>query len=239
MIIMAQLKLRNRSLVGVPDYLPESEDEGKRFIIAIMTEGCKEEVLYLKYIRKLCQEKSSKNIIVEIVNDEYADEKVAVSDSHPQKRLEALRERMGYADSLADEAWLVSDRDDGSFTEGQYDEVRDVCTESNIRWVVSNPAFQLWLLFHFTDSLEGLCLERCVKSSLKIKQIEKELNKYVRGYKHGTLDMIEFGDYIENAIVNSSDYCMDVADLKKGIGTNFSLLVKSLKEKFEIETLTE
>lgn len=238
---MAKLRLRMVSQPGVPGYKPESEEVGSVFSIAIVTEGSKEELIYLRHIKALCEERGSSvaHTKIDFVNDEYASPKAAVSESNPMHRLNALLEHLGvtnpdFKEFKTDEAWLVCDRDDGSFTEAQYDDVLRLCEQHDIRWVVSNPAFQLWLLFHFTDTLDGLALEECQTSVDRRVRIEGELKKYVDDYKHGTLNVFDFEDCIEDAVVNSRKYCTELAQLKHDVGTNFADLIDSLRKRFGV-----
>lgn len=234
-IEMVKLKLRPVTEIGNRNYVSQSEELGKYFTIAIITEGCKEEIIYLKHIRKLYQESSDKNVTVAFVNDEYIKEKVAISESHPLKRLEAMKERIKNSQLPADENWLVCDRDSDSFTNTQYDDICKECANNGIHLVVSNPAFQLWLLFHFISSLDELALDKHKKCKAKIKKIEKELKKHVEHYEHGTLNMYDFDDYINDAIKHSSPYSLDLSQLKNKTGTNFGELINSLKDNFGIK----
>lgn len=239
---MAKLRLRTVSQPGVPGYQPESEEAGSVFSIAIVTEGSKEELIYLRHIKALCEKcgSSATHTKIDFVNDEYASPKKAMSESNPIHRLSALLEHLGvtnpdFKEFKTDEAWLVCDRDDASFTEKQYDEVLESCRKNNVRWVISNPAFQLWLLFHFTDSLDGLSLEECKTSVDRLTRVEVELKKYVEDYKHGTLNVFEYEEGIENAVVNSRKYCTDLSQLKYDVGTNFADLIESLRKRFGVE----
>lgn len=241
-MIMAKLRLRVTSQPGVPGYKPESVEAGSVFSIAIVTEGCKEELIYLRHIKALCEKRGSSatHTKINFVNDEYVSPKAAESESNPLHRLNALLEHLGvtnpdFKEFRTDEAWLVCDRDDGSFTEAQYDDVLKLCGQHHIRWVVSNPAFQLWLLFHFTDALVNLGLEECRTSVDRKVRIEAELKKYVDDYRHGTLNVFEYEENIEDAVVNSRKFCTDLSRLKYDVGTNFADLVDSLRKRFGVD----
>lgn len=164
----------------------------------------------------------------------YLDSHQQITLSHPKHRFKALVEFLesdssGYSTAL-DKAFLISDRDSQSFKEEQYDEMLKNCEDKDIVWIVSNPSFQLWLLFHFTDDIESLELEKissCKKQILEIETNIKALSK--SGYTHGNLKPSVFKPLIEVAIKNSAPYCLSVKDLKESIGTNFSELVKYIQ----------
>lgn len=161
----------------------------------------------------------------------YQNSQQQITLSHPKHRYNALVEFLdsdnsGYSVAL-DKAFLISDRDSQSFKEPQYDEMSERCKEKGIIWIVSNPSFQLWLLFHFTDDIASLELEKIKGCKKQIQEIETKIKEYSKsGYTHGDLNQSVFKPRIEAAIKNSEPYCLSVEELKEKIGTNFSVLVK-------------
>ena len=166
----------------------------------------------------------------------YRDRKRQISLSHPNHRYSALVEFIGSDESgysaALDKAFLISDRDSDSFFECQYDDILRNCNDKGIVWIVSNPSFQLWLLFHFTNNIESLELENINHCKEQIKKIETQI-KDLSGneYSHGSLKQSVFKPLINLAVENSEQYCLPVEELKEKIGTNFSVLVKYILEK--------
>jgi len=161
----------------------------------------------------------------------YLNSQQQITLSHPKHRYAALvkfleSDSTDYSAYL-DKAFLISDRDSQNFKTDQYDEMIENCENKGIVWIVSNPSFQLWLLFHFTDDIESLDLaniDSCKKQILEIETQIKALSP--KGYTHGTLNKSVFKSLVETAIKNSEPYCLSVKDLKENIGTNFSVLVR-------------
>lgn len=90
-------------------------------------------------------------------------------------------------------------------------------------------------MFHFTDALVNLGLEECRTSVDRKVRIEAELKKYVDDYRHGTLNVFEYEENIEDAVVNSRKFCTDLSRLKYDVGTNFADLVDSLRKRFGVD----
>lgn len=225
------LKYRLSPEVGKRNYQSESEKLGDIFFIYIITEGCKEELIYLKKLCELFKVSNDNNDSVKFLNDFYKNPKIAVTDSNPINRMKAMIE-VAEGKYESDECWLVCDRDNGSFTDSQYQQLMEQCRDYGVNLIVSNPGFQLWLLLHFTNCLEDLKLHEYNKSSKQIKIIEKELKKYVPDYEHGELDMAYFESHIEDAFSNSFLFCVEIGELKDKIGTNMYELIMSFRDKF-------
>lgn len=175
---------------------------------------------------------------LEIVNDYYNNDQEKKGHSHPQKRIDALIEFLG-EESLdldikgfsnkIDKAFLVVDRDAQSFKENQYDCIKEICAKKNVEFIISNPSFQLWLLLHFFSDIESLNLEKETRTKKQIKKIEDEIKKYVKNYKHGTINVGSFSKHVNTALDNAKQFdALTVDDLKDKIGTRFSVLVKYL-----------
>ena len=130
-----------------------------------------------------------------------------------------------------DNPWLICDRDKQSFKEKQYDEVLAMCEVNHVELIVSNPAFQLWLLLHFRSDISDLELDANEKSKISISKIEGVMRaeKLVPGYKHGTLNFEQFKNNIDDAIRNSCQFPKDPRVLKNAIGTNFDVIVNLIK----------
>lgn len=220
---------------GVTAYTSGSEEMATLFVLSIIAEGYREEPKYLNAIKKLCQEKVELNMVIHLLNRQYLFQANSAGHSNPTKRLEALLEWKanhpavpGYKNK--DEYWLICDRDDGSFTIQQYDEVLKKCEQENIHFIVSNPAFQLWLLLHFTDDLSAFQLNQYSNSKdCLYKGVIPAIQSFVPVYKHGTLTINHFQPYFRDAIINSGNYCFDAVSLKTTIGTNFKTLLERIE----------
>ena len=220
---MGLLSASINTIPGTSSHAEGTESPKSMAFVVYLGEG-QEESQYLEMLSE-----GQENIID--VFKYYLDNQQQISLSHPKHRYEALVEFLesdnsDYSAAL-DKAFLISDRDNQSFKESQYDEMLEKCNNKDIVWIVSNPSFQLWLLFHFTDDIASLDLDiidSCKKRIKKIESTIKGLSK--NGYTHGNLNQSVFKPLIETAIKNSEPYCLSVEDLKKNIGTNFSVLVK-------------
>ena len=231
--MMDKLNLNFITVPGKEAYESGSTPVHDLYFIAIIAEG-KEECIYLDYIKAVVNEVASVKLNIEILNKRYSEEKVALSESHPMKRLEALIEWSDTIHELSladDEEWIVCDRDNGSFTDAQYDELLEKAKKLGVHVIVSNPAFQLWLLFHFTKDITTLQLDDYPKSKDRLKKVESELRKYVHSYKHGFLEMDSFSGHIRDAIDNSLSTSQDLKELKQSSGTNFRNLLCSIQGK--------
>lgn len=230
---MEKLNLDFITIPGKDAYESGSTPVRDLYFIAIIAEG-KEECIYLEYIKSIVNKAATVKLNIEILNHHYNKEKIALSDSHPLKRLDALKQ---WCDTIQtkslpnDEEWIICDRDNGSFTDDQYDKLLADAEKRGIHVIVSNPAFQIWLLFHFVKDITPLRLDDNPKSKDRLKIVESELKKYVIGYKHGSLEIESFSEHIRDAMDNSQSTTQDLKKLKKSSGTNFRNLLCSIQNK--------
>ena len=204
--------------------------------IVVITEGCVEELEYIKGIRDDYKDKLV-GINFVILNDLYQDETGAAHNSNPMKRYEAIQEwsqefksRVGMDDN--DEEFLICDRDNGSFKSEQYDKlVEETKKRPNFHLILSNPAFQIWLLFHFVDNIESLNLDSMTKSKQRIAVIEKELKKYITNYRHGVSQWPYLSNRVKYAMTNSRKHEFSLEELKEKSGTNFASFLKFIETK--------
>ena len=228
------LSKRPKTHIGKTQVIPQSVEEESLRFIAIVTEGSVEELAYLKgYQSSKAPIGRERRIyfLNDYINEEIlAEEKTA---SHPLRRLELMKELLSLKNpdfsSYPDEAWQVCDRDEQSFSCDQYDELLMECDRLNINLIVSNPAFQIWLLFHFDAWLKDALFEDGINSSRRLSIIERRLKFLLPGYQHGHLLFSRFKHRIDTAIANSRRYCTDVYTLKEECGTNFAQLMDSLR----------
>lgn len=97
-------------------------------------------------------------------------------DSAPEYVLERLTEFLDATQLLADdEIWLVIDVDRwGAKKLGQ---VTQACVDKNVGLAVSNPCFELWLIFHFTEQPQFNSCKDC----------ERHLRQHFGGYNKANL----------------------------------------------------
>ena len=107
----------------------------------------------------------------------------------------------------------------------------DKCQKEVVNIIISNPAFQIWLLLHFTNDLSSYNLEQYEKSSDCIKQgIEPAIKAFEPRYRHGRLNVNTFLPLIKNAMDNSILYSHNIEELRDTIGTNFRILLNRIEE---------
>lgn len=237
---MKSLDFTFDTIPGVTDYTSGATSMHSALFIIIATEGSNEEIEYIKYVQSLLRAKSVNSFEIVFLNDYVSDDKIRIGASNPHQRLDMMLDwkhkqlSISGAD-VTDEDWLICDRDDGSFTEQQYGQVMRIAKQNNISVVVSNPAFQLWLLFHFVDNIDGLHLDSFSTSRDRLDIVENELNYHVSDYQHGSIDMTKFAGCIGDAIANSQNYPMDPNDLKTMSGSNFANLLLDIQTKADCE----
>lgn len=175
----------------------------------------REELQILKYIDIEIFEKSNQDI------------------SNPLKIFEELKKEMENNGIEADEVCLIVDRDSESFTEEQYTKVLNGCEENGFKFYLSNPSFELWLLFHFIDN--ELSDEQKRDFSNGTKKISEELQLYLinnglsraKKFKKNIL-FRHYMDRIENAISVAKKYETNIYNLKDNLGTNVYELVENI-----------
>lgn len=102
------------------------------------------------------------NIISEKLNDFLNNKLIQVS-----KISEFILAQFETFDKNYDEVCLIVDRDKKSFSENQFDELKEQCNKNNFQLYVSNPCFEFWLLLHFNEAF-----------NLDLKELE-ENKKYI------------------------------------------------------------
>lgn len=153
--------------------------------------------------------------------------------SNPLKIFEELKLKMENQGIEANEVCLIVDRDSDSFTVEQYDKVLEGCKDNGFNLYVSNPNFELWLLFHF---VKNSLLPIQEKAFLQQKgEVTKELQKYLIANNLSRAinfnKKILFQHYvggIYNAIEIAKKYETNVVKLKKCLGTNVYKLVENI-----------
>lgn len=230
--------------MGVPRIPAASQSENHVAIFAIVAEGQVEEPMYLNYVFRMCRRKFQTTMQIHIVNEELAEIGENEHGSQPVARLRSLmiwleRYNPDFKLYKDDSAWLVCDRDDGGFSIKQLRTVASDCEKNRIHFILSNPAFQLWLLFHFTDNINIPLLNKSKYSKGKLKEIETMLRNYDPKYTHGTIDMTQYDYLLDTAITNSQVCPTSIDSLKRHVGTNFAELLEYIKVVYNFQNFNQ
>lgn len=230
-----------KTIPGQTRYEVGTKDVRAFFFIAIITEGRQEEIQYLKGINGVIQNKEEVSFKLVYINELLSLSHISQSSSlglipylSTQSCLHPIRTFilwMGFEYVSLIIASFIS-----SFSSDQYDKLLATAKRDNFKVIVSNPAFQIWLLFHFVSDISPLNLNSMDKSSDRIAVVENELRKYVPDYVHGSLNMSSFGERINDAVENSKKYPADLVTLKDMSGTNFYELIERLNQIATIDT---
>jgi len=111
----------------------------------ICVEGRVTEKEYFRIFK--CQDAT---IDIQIINNK--------SKSHPKYVFDKLKEYLANNElkpSKLNKAWMVIDRDPGDRSEAQLSQVFNDCLKHNYNFALSNPCFELWILFHFLNPSSG------------------------------------------------------------------------------------
>ena len=216
---------RPNTIPGVSStYISGSEPEPE--ILTYITEGEKEEIQYLKGLEKLLKDNNKLKKLMVCVNDKI-DESI-VSCSHPLKRTDALLNyiKLNYPSRPSNMSlYTICDLDSGSFKTDEQLKLISISQNENINIILSNPAFQIWLVFHYYSWLREGIYEDNLNCKKQIQFLERMLKRKLQGYKHGSLDFSRFAVRIKNAIDNSKTYSTAVSEIMNDFGTNFMDIV--------------
>ncbi len=132
---------------GYTRVIPPDELKRDYRLFAIACEGHREK----EYLEQF--EGISRRVIVEYIKDEDYPEDPPSAPAH------VLRRAIKYVESNAlndeDSIWLVMDVD--KWGDKILNEIHDYCQQqSNWRIIISNPCFEIWLLYHTRVNLEGI-----------------------------------------------------------------------------------
>ncbi|MGL4652845.1 RloB family protein [Cetobacterium sp.] len=205
----------------------EEREPKKVFLLA-----CEGRHTERKYFSGLSDEYKNKNLInfVKVNIFEKSDQDL----SNPKKILDELNEKKEKDGFLEDEIYLVVDRDADSFTEEQLKSVKDGCIENGYQLILSNPNFELWLLFHFienfsNDDKDDIKADKTI-IEIKLQQFLKESeNSRAESFNKKIL-FKHYKERVQHAIKIAKENEYDLKKLKDTIGTNVFKLVEKIIE---------
>lgn len=203
-----------------------SEEPKKRYFIAC--EGRETEYQYFEGVSEFRSILSIQPLI-EIVPIKH-DSKTG---SNPINIYEEARKAVKEYDNFftGDELCIVVDRDRKSFKEEQYQKLCEANKQKEIRFCISNPCFEFWLLLHLCD-----CSEYDKSKLIANKRTGRrtQVEKYLKGKLLGTYNKTRiqfeknFLNKIYSAIENAKLYETDIIKLKDNLGTNIGLLIEEM-----------
>ena len=188
----------------------QPEREAK--LILIFCEGEKREFQYFNFFSEL---NSRLRIEVEPPTEgndpiklyESARKKTEKSENNPNPKYDIQQE---------DEIWFVIDTD--TWKE-KISELRVACTGLTNRFISqSNPCFEVWLFYHFSDSVP----------SDKLLVSSKEWKTYLDSVRPGGFDCRKHPVYIEKAIINAGKNYSEINSVISPGSTQVFLLAKKI-----------
>lgn len=193
-------------------------------LIVIAAEGRATENIYFEAMRqKLC----ASNVQLVVLN--RGDDNSSPANVHRQ--LKAFVEEYNIEDD--DQLWVVVDRDD--WKEKMLAEVAQLCQQNdNLRFCMSNPCFELWLILHledvaaYTDADKKELLEN-PRLSTHGTWTKYRLRKLMGKYQEADYDPYQLLPYISTAIGRAEQLDENPKDRwPQGLGTRVYLLAKSI-----------
>lgn len=198
-------------------------------ILVYVSEGEKEEIQYLKGLEQYLRGRNKLSKSIVCVNEKI--DKSIVSCSHPLKRMDALLNYLNLNYPVKPQSmhsYIICDLDSGSFKNSDQAKLILLSQNNNINIVLSNPAFQLWLVFHFYTWIREGIYDDSFNCKKQIEFLERMLKRKLKGYGHGRLDFSKFANRIRNAIDNSISYQTTVNAIRTDFGTNFMDIVMDM-----------
>ena len=168
-----------------------SEKTSKQEIrIIVSTEGQVTEPKYFWHLNEL-----QRKIFFEIAD---------FNNSAPKQVFQALKDHVKSQDLDSKEYWVVIDRDDHPLK--QYNEIHRWCLENpKYKMAVSNPCFELWLIFHHSMDEEKLISD--LESFKENQKLCQEYYKNEFGYQKNNPNFEKFTlDDVKLAIYRASKF---------------------------------
>jgi hypothetical protein len=209
------------------DSLDPLEPRHKYFIAS---DGKKTEYAYFKGLIEARKELRI-NPLIEVLPVSHSSD----TKTHPMYIVEETRKCIDESNVFfteTDFVCVIFDRDAHSFTEEQFDTVLKECQKYDYRMFISNPCFELWLLFHFSDvssyNVQQLLANKkegnrtAVEIILKDDFLGGSYNKVRLQFK------THYQPRVALAIENAKRYAQRLEDLKTQLGSNVGVLVEEL-----------
>jgi hypothetical protein len=203
----------------------------KKYCIAC--EGKKTEYAYFKGVIE-SREELMINPLVDVLPIRHS----RSTNSHPLTIIKEARQEIDGCETYfpeLDVVCILVDRDSQSFLLTQYIEAESLCRKNNFRLYVTNPCFELWLLFHYSDLL-NYSLEEILENKKTGKRTKTELllrDDYLQGsFSKTRIQFVRnYVDHVSTAIENSKKYAVTLDRLKSNIGTNIGLLLEEMMDQ--------
>ena len=135
-----------------------------------------------------------------------------------------------------DQLWIVVDRD--KWKDKMLASVAQHCTQhANLRFCVSNPCFELWLLLHIEDVAQydkeqmNMLLENR-KVNSQDTWLKKRMKELTGHYRESDYDAMALLSHVDAAIERAEK--LDTSPMDRwpqGVGTRVYLLAKSITAK--------
>lgn len=119
-----------------------------------------------------------------------------------------------------DEICLIVDRDYDSFSEEQFDYVKNACEKNKITLCISNPFFEFWLLLH-TENVLSYNKDDLKNKTFIINKLKAKLGRYSKS----NFNVNSLIENIHTAIENEKKFCENIECLKNEIGSNVGVLI--------------
>ena len=207
-----------------------SEGQKSARLVIIATEGTDTERIYFEAVKaNLC----SSNVHMEVL-------KRTDGNSSPEnvyRQLQSFKREYNIADD--DELWVVVDRDKQTWKEKMLSEIALYChQDNNLRFCVSNPCFELWLLLHLEDiTLYSPDEQQQLRENRKITRtgqtwLKHKMRRLLGSYSESNYDVYRLLPNINVAIARALKLDVNPTDRwPQDIGTRVYLLVQSIMGK--------
>lgn len=193
-------------------------------LVVIAAEGRMTENIYFEAMKaSLC----ASDVHVEVLHRDS-------NESSPEHVLEQIRGFMSeYNIADDDQLWIVVDKD--KWKDRMLSSVAQHCMKnSNLRFCVSNPCFELWLLLHLEDvtrydeeQMEALARNRKITS--QHTWLKKRMKELTGHYHESDYDATALLPHVHSAIERAGRLDTSPSDRwPQGVGTRVYLLAKSI-----------
>ena len=197
-------------------------------LVIIAAEGRNTENIYFESMKaSLC----ASDVHVEVLHRDS-------NNSSPDNVYEQIRGFMNeYSIDDDDQLWIVVDKD--KWRDKMLSSIAQYCIQnSNLRFCVSNPCFELWLLLHLED-IASYSKDQLAELSANKKQarrgdtwLKKHMKELIGHYKESDYDAMAFLPHIATAIKRAEELDVNPTDRwPQDIGTRVYLLAKSIMGK--------